>query len=194
MNRFSPVSPLKLTLALIALLVTCMPLVASAALPSYMAATGETQGVIVGSVELAGREGQMEVIEFGHSISQAIDSTTGIPVGDKLHRAIRLTKPIDKASPVLMTVMNTAEKLTSVVIRFWRPSSGGAEQQFYTVELVNAYIANISQSNRSFDPDDWTASLSVPANETLTISYEKIIWTWEDGSISSEDNWDQGAP
>ena len=194
MYRIIPIAQSKWSPVLIALLVSCMPMSASAALLSYVSATGETQGNIEGSVTLAGREGQMEVIEFGHSIGQAIDSTTGLPAGDKQHRPIRLTKPVDKASPSLMTVLNTGEKLTSVVIRFWRPQGNGQDEQFYTVTLFNAYIANISQSSRTYDGDDWSAVLSVPTNETLTISYEKITWTWEDGGITSEDNWDQGNP
>ena len=194
MYRFHPKTQLKLPAVLTTLLAICVPLSATAALPAYMEVTGETQGIIEGSVTLTGREGQMEIIEFGHSISQALDSATGVPTGDKQHRAIRVTKPVDKASPLLMTALTTKEKLTNVTIRFWRPNDVGQEIQFYTVALLNAYITNIAQSNRVYDGDDWTTALNVPANETLTLSYQKIIWTWEDGGITSEDDWAQGNP
>jgi len=171
-----------------------MPQTLSAALLSFMQVTGETQGNIEGGSTLPGREGHIELVEYGHSVSQAIDSATGVPAGDKQHRAIRVTKEIDKSSPLLMTAMTNSEKLTDVTIRFWRPSNLGKEIQFYTVELVNAYIANISHSSRTYADDDWRTVVTAPANETLTISYEKIVWTWEDGGITSEDDWDQTSP
>lgn len=192
MYRFCPKSQLKLPAVLIALLVCCMPMSASAASNAYMVATGETQGIIEGSVDLAGREGQIEIVEYGHSIGLAIDNATGLPAGNQQHRAIRVTKEIDKSTPILMEVLNTKEKLTGVIIRFYRPRTPGFEDDFFTVELNDAYIVNIFQSSRTHTDEDWNQVLNVPINETLTITYNKIIWTWKAGSITSEAYWTQG--
>jgi len=157
---------------------------AYAGLDAYMWITGETQGQIQGSVTQAGREDSMEVVEFAHNISQAIDSATGLPSGKRQHRPIRVTKPVDKASPLLANALTYNEKLTSVRIDFWRPNSNGTEVQFYTVELVNARIASISQHHGS-TPE----LVAMPTQETVTLMYDKIIWTWQDGGISAEDSW-----
>jgi len=184
----------KLPATVVAFLILGMPLSASAALKAYMTATGETQGEIVGGSTQAGREGQMEIVEYGHSISQAIDNASGLPSGKRQHRAIRVTKEIDRATPILMNAMTINETLTNVTIRFWRPSKTGQEEQFFTVELLNAHIVNITHSNKTYDLDDWGTGVAAPANETLTITYQKIIWTWEDGGITAEDDWAVPTP
>jgi type VI secretion system secreted protein Hcp len=171
-----------------AALLTLVPLGALAALPAYMWATGETQGVINGSVDHPGRENSMEVVEFSHSRSQAIDSASGLPSGKRQHRPIRVTKLIDKASPKLANALTTNESLTTFRINFYRPGPSGVEQQFYTVELVNARITNISQSIISRNTEEWNI-IAAPAIETITLVYDKIIWTWEDGGIAAEDDW-----
>lgn len=161
-----------------------------AALPGFMRANGETQGEIKGGVTQAGREDSMEVIEFGHNVSALMDATgVARPSGKRQHRPIRIVKDIDKASPILMTVLTQGERLTDVRIDFWRPSSSGKEFQFYTVELVGAYIVSIVQSIGS-EGD----LLNTPPRETVTLSYDRIIWTWQDGGITAEDDWTTPQP
>lgn len=161
-----------------------IPLETSASLDSYMTAEGELQGNIMGSVDIAPHEGAIEVVEYAHSVSQVIDNATGLPAGERQHRPIRITKPLDKASPLLMNALVNNENLTTVTFRHYRPSQTGAEQQYYTVELINARITNISQITGSEDE-----LLQKPAQEIITLVYQKIIWTWEDGGITSEDDW-----
>ena len=154
-----------------------------AALDAYMTATGETQGVIQGSVDQAGREGSMLIVEFGHAVSEGVE-TDGYPLnGIKQHRPIRVTKDIDKATPLLLNVYTQDENLTEVEIKFWQPTNSGAEEQFYTIKLLNARIVNITQLSGSTGD-----LLSVPPRETITMIYSKIIWTWEDGGITAEDD------
>ena len=176
-----------ITTLLVAML-ALVPLGAFAALPAYMWITGETQGVIEGSVDQAGRENSMEVVEFSHSRSQTIDSASGLPSGKRQHRPVRVTKLIDKASPKLESALTTNESLTAFRIDFYRPSQSGVEQQYYTVELVNARITNISQSIISRDTENWNF-VATPAIETITLVYDRIIWTWEEGGITAEDVW-----
>jgi type VI secretion system secreted protein Hcp len=162
---------------------------AFAGLDAYLWITGETQGQINGSVTQAGREGSMQVVEFAHNVSQIIDTASGLPSGKRQHRPIRVTKPVDKASPLLANAQTSNENLTSVRIDFWRPNINGSEEQFYTVELVNARITSISQHHGS-TPE----LLAMPTQETVTLVYDKIIWTWQDGGITAEDDWVTPTP
>lgn len=162
---------------------------AYAGLDAYLWATGETQGQIQGSVDQAGREGSIQVVEFAHNVSQSIDSANGLPSGKRQHRPVRITKPVDKASPLLANALINNENLTSVRIDFWRLKSNGAEEQFYTVELVNARVTSISQHHGS-TPE----LLATPTQETVTLVYDTIIWTWQGSGNSAQDDWVTPAP
>ena len=184
MKRPQTQSLLMLPALLFVASIALVPISASAALNAYMTAHGDTQGDITGSVTQAGREGSMEVVEYSHSVSQSIDNASGLPTGKRQHRPIRIIKDVDKASPALMNALNSNENLSEVRIDFWRPGNSGAGQQFYRVELLNAKIINISQLSGSEDE-----LLQKPAQETITFSYQKIIWTWQDGGNTAEDDW-----
>lgn len=194
MHPLFPKGQPNLTAVLLTVFVCFLPLSASAALLASMDATGEIQGRIVSDSTLPGREGLIEVVEFGHSVSQPIDNTTGLPAGNRQHRSVRLIKPIDLATPKLLNAMINGERLSTVFFRFYRPTLTGQEEQFYTVQLINAYVINISQNNRTYDGDDWNAVVTSPAYETVTISYERILWTYEDGGVTAEDTWSSGTP
>ena len=175
---------------LLVLAVAVMPAVSWAALPAFMTLTGETQGVIQGSVTQAGREDSIEVIGFGHNVSQVLDAASGLPSGKRQHRPIRIVKEIDKSSPKLLTALTNNENLTECAIRFWRPTGTGQEEQYYTVELVNAKIVSIMPNHSSVLPD----SLDVdpdPMTETVTFVYQRIVVTWQEGEITSEADWNQ---
>lgn len=163
---------------------TTVPSDSWAALPAYMTVTAETQGVIQGSVEKIGYEGSIEVIGFGHNISAPYNPQSGSPDDTLQHRPVRISKPIDRSTPLLATAFYNGEVLTSVIIRFIRPDSEGADNQFYTVELINARIVSMMPSHSSV-----TADLEVTENETVSFTYQQIITRWEDGSLISQDDW-----
>ena len=175
---------------LLVLAIAVMPSVSWAALNAYMTLTGETQGVIQGSVTEAGREDSILVIGMGHTVILPYDAATGLPTGKPQHRPIRIVKEIDKSSPILFTVLTTNENLTDVTIRFWQPGIAGSEENYYTIQLINAKIVSIMPNHSSVlsdspdvDPD--------PMTETVTFVYQKIIVTWEEGGITSEADWNQ---
>ena len=155
-----------------------------AALPAYMTLEGDISGNIPGSVTDPPWEGMIEVVEYGHAMTLPFDSATGLPTGKLTHRPIRVTKNIDKASPVLAGVMDQKAPLTNVTIRFYHPNSSGATVHLYTIELTNALITSISQHIGSTDE-----LISIPPRETLTFYYETITWTWEPDDIDASADW-----
>lgn len=175
----------KLSGLMLIMAIATMPDVSWAALNAYMRITGDTQGEIKGDVTQAGREDSILVKSYGYSVSAAYDTASGLPTGKRQHRPIRILKEIDKASPLLFNALVNNENLSSVIIRFWRPSSTGAEVQYYTVELVNARIVSIMPNSSSADAE----SSAIPARETVSFTFQKIIMTYEDGGITSEDDW-----
>jgi len=178
---------------LFVLAIGAMPTVSWAALDAFATIVGETQGAFNSGETQAGREDQIRVFTFGHNVSAAYDTATGLPTGKRQHRPVRILKNIDRASPLIASALFNNENLTSVIIRFWKPDDPGKELQFYTIELINAHIVSImpSHSSRLADSNEVNP---VPMGETVTFNYQKIIFTWEDGGITAEDDWQTPTP
>ena len=75
------------------------------ALSAYLSLTGTHFGPIEGSVTAEGREGTIEVFAMSHKIVSPRDPTSGRPTGKRLHKPYTITKPIDRASPLLHSVL-----------------------------------------------------------------------------------------
>lgn len=157
---------------------------ALAALDAYATIEGETQGVIAGDVDIDPHVGSILVKSFGSSVSADFDMETGLPTGGEQHRPIRIFKNVDTASPKLLQALVDNETLLNVTIKFYRPSGTGAEQHYYTVQLLNAHVVSILPSHSSRVDDQ-----QLQMNETVSLTYGKMIVTWEDGGITGEVNW-----
>ncbi len=109
-----------------------------------------------------------------------------------MHKPIFFLKEVDKSSPLLWNALTTNENLTSCQIQFWAPATAAAggvstEKLIYTVTLTNASIASMQQSMPS-NVDPSTAKLSL--QEEITLSYQKIQWTWVEGGVTAADDWE----
>lgn len=157
------------------------------ALNSYMRLTGETQGEVKGSVTEAGREDSMEIFGWSHEVISPRDAASGLPTGKRQHKPISVTKPVDKASPILMNILTNNENITEWRLDAWRPARSGKEFQYYTIELVNASIAGIRQEQLN---NQYPENMKHEVREHIIFTYDKIIWTWHDGGITAEDDWE----
>ena len=156
------------------------------ALNAYLTLSGETQGDIKGSVTQAGREDSIMVIATQHEIVSPRDAASGLPTGKRQHKPFNIVKAIDQASPLLMMVLTNNENVTDFKLKCYRPSSSGAEEHFYTVELTNANIAGIRQESLN---NKYAENMNHQPRETVSFTYQKVMWTFEDGGITAEDDW-----
>ncbi len=157
------------------------------ALNAYLRLVGETQGWIQGSSTQAGREGLIEVYGFSHEVISPRDAASGLPTGKRQHRPVSCTKPIDQATPILMNVLANNENITEFRLDFWRPSRSGKEFQYYTIELVNTSLAGVRAEMLN---NKYPENLPLEVREQVQFTYQKIIWTWQDGGITAEDDWE----
>ena len=157
------------------------------ALNAYMRVTGETQGEIRGSVTQAGREDSIMVLAVDHEVVSPRDEASGLPTGKRQHKPLTITKEIDKTTPLLMNALVNNENITDMEIRFWAPSNTGQEFQYYTIELLNASIAGIRFEMLN---NKYPENMQHKECEYVTFCYEKIIWTYEDGGNTAEDDWE----
>ena len=127
------------------------------------------------------------VISYDHELVSPRDAASGLPTGKRQHKPFVITKEIDKATPLLQSVLVNNENITNWELRFWQPSSVGREVQFYTVQLINASIAGISSEMLN---NKYPENMQHKEREQISFCYQKIVWTFEDGGISAEDDWE----
>ena len=162
------------------------------ALNQYLRLKGQTQGEIKGSVTQKGREDSIMVIAVSHEIVSPRDPSSGLPTGKRMHKPFVVTKELDKSSPLLYNVLVNNENVTEWELKFWTPqlkalSGGGTEVNHFTVQLINANIANITfKSPNNRHPE----LMKIAEYEEVAFTYQKIIWTWNDGGITADDDWE----
>lgn len=157
------------------------------ALNAYLRMTGETQGEVMGSVTEAGREGSMEIFGWNHEVLSPRDAASGLPTGKRQHKPITVTKPVDRATPILASILTNNENITDWRLDCWRPSRSGKEVQYYTIELTDASIAGMRQEQLN---NKYPENMSHEVREHVMFTYRRITWTWHDGGITAEDDWE----
>ena len=157
------------------------------ALNAYLRLKGETQGEIKGSVTQAGREDSIMVIATNHEVVSPRDAASGLPTGKRQHKPFTITKEVDKSTPLLMNVLVQNENIKEWKLEYWQPSATGKEVQHYTVELLNASVASIQSEMLN---NKYPENMQHKEREHISFCYQKITWTWVDGGISAEDDWE----
>ncbi len=157
------------------------------ALNAYLRLEGQKSRVIKGSVTQKGREDSIMVIAFNHEVLSPRDAASGLPTGRRQHKVLTITKEIDRATPLLMNVLVTNENLSKFELRFWRPSSSGIEKQFFTIKLWNANISDIRMEMLN---NMYPENVRQNEREQVSFTYQKIEWTYEDGVLTCQDDWE----
>lgn len=157
------------------------------ALNAYLRLKGETCGNVKGSVIQAGREDSIMVIATQHEVVSPRDAASGLPTGKRQHKPFVITKEIDRATPYLYSILTNNENITEWQLQFWMPSKSGKEMQHYTIELVNAAIAGIHHEMLN---NKYPENMQHREREHIAFTYERIIWTWIDGGLSAQDDWE----
>lgn len=162
----------------------------------YLTLKGQKQGDIKGGVTQKGREGSIAVQYLQSNIVSPRDPASGLPTGKRQHKPLVFRKSVDKSTPLLMNALVSNENLPTAEFKFWRTSTQiGTEQQYFTIKLTNANIA----SSNLYHPDSYDSTAPAIANgtagggqelEEYTLTYQKIQWTWVDGGITAEDDWE----
>ena len=162
------------------------------ALNAYLRLKGQKQGEIKGSVTQKGRENSIMVIAVSHEIISPRDPASGLPTGKRMHKPFVVTKELDKSSPLLYNCLVNNENITEWKIDHYTPQvkaqqGVGTEVNHYTVRLINANIASINFRM----PNNRNPELMKYAEyEEVSFTYQKIIWTWNEGGITAEDDWE----
>ena len=134
--------------------------------PDSVAATVMVTGQKQGQFSQA----PIEVTAISHEIVSPRDPASGLPTGKRQHKPIVITTEWGASTPLFLNALTQNENLTSVLIGLLRDG-----KQVATIQLTNASISQFDQHGE---------------NVTLQFTYQKITWTWVDGGITAQDDWE----
>jgi type VI secretion system secreted protein Hcp len=142
----------------------------------YAKITGAKQGAFKGAVTAASFSDQVHVNTVDFGVGSPHDVSTGLPSGKRVARPVRITKPLDKSSPLFHQSCTTNESLT-VEISF--VVEGQGHKPYATIKLTKAMIQDFDTGG-AFDGSTL---------EKVSFTYTKIEFTWVEGGITSVDDW-----
>lgn len=156
------------------------------AVPGYIQFNDSEGNAIEGSVQIAGREGMCEVMEFDHTVRIPTDEQMGTLTGVRQHRPMKIVKPYDRASPLLYDALCNGETLSEVVLSWYQIDKTGTEVEYFRHTLKDAKISEMNAfMYNTKDPrkEQFTHM------ERVAILYGEITWLYVDGNIEYTDSW-----
>ena len=143
-------------------------------------------GSVRGSVEIAGREGTVEVIEMDHKVHIPTDIHTGRSSGVRQHGRMTVRAAIDAATPYLYKAVTEGETYATVQFSFYQIDETGTEMEYYTIALENVRVAEVQLEVPNVKN---VAKEHYPHMVEYSFVYSKITWTWNDGTLEHTDDW-----
>ncbi|MBX3464877.1 MAG: type VI secretion system tube protein Hcp [Planctomycetes bacterium] len=162
-------------------------------LPAILKLVGNKVGAVRGSARRRddkdrSREGLIVVLAYEHLVAAEREektgplARTGWPSARRNHGHLVITKPLDRATPILHKAHDEGDVFSQFVLQCYRvpPAGGGPagvlEEAHWTIQLTGARIASIRT---------WMRNVRVPANsampecEEVAFTYDAIACVWE---------------
>lgn len=135
------------------------------------------------------RENSIECLSFEDSVRTAREASTGTATGQRSYEPIRVTKRMDKSSPLLQKALVDNEVIEAT-FKFFRPNPAGdgSTEQFFTIEIQEGRLGSVTRvSPDVIDP----ASANAPPTEEITFTFGYIRWCYEPDGIEHVDRWSE---
>ncbi|MCT4706179.1 Hcp family type VI secretion system effector [Enterobacteriaceae bacterium H16N7] len=160
------------------------------AIPAYLWLKDDGGVDIRGSVDVAGREGSIEILGLNHGVTLPTDSATGKPTATREHSPYSFDKEIDSSSPYLYKAVTSGQKLRSAEIKFYRINDAGQETEYFSTLMEGVTVVSVGPIMY-----DVKSEYGEKRNhlELVELVYEKIIWRYVDGNIIHSDSWKERA-
>ncbi len=113
----------------------------------------------------------IDVSAVSHQITSPRDPQSGLPTGRRLHTPLVVKMQWGPTTPKFIGALVDNENLAAVRLRLVRDGAPVA-----TIDLTNANVAAYVEAGDSV---------------SISLTYQRIVWTWLDGGIVVEDDWTQ---
>lgn len=160
------------------------------AIPAYLWLKDDGGANIQGSVDIAEREGSIEVLGMNHGVTFPADNTTGTPVTTRKHSPFSFDKAIDASSVYLYKAVVSGQKIHSAEIKFYRINDNGQESEYFSSLMEGVTV--ISVGPMMYDVKSPYGEMQNYL-EVVELTYEKITWRYVDGNIVHSDSWNERA-
>jgi type VI secretion system secreted protein Hcp len=155
-------------------------------IPAYMWIKNETGGDVKGSVDVAGREGSVEVVEFHHEVRIPTDPDTGRLTGTRKHEALTIVKAYDASSPYLYKAVCQGETFQSVELKWYSINDKGEEKEYFNHKLEGVKVCSVKPI--MYNCKDPTKERYVHLEE-VSMRYLKVTWKYLEGNLQASDSW-----
>lgn len=163
--------------------------------PAFVKIEGSTQGLIssgasteasIGNRYKAEHQDEIMAQEISHIVTVPVDQQSGQPSGQRVHKPFSFTCSLNKAVPLLYNALTKGERLPNVEIHWFRTSTSGGSEHFFTTKLEDAIITDIElimPNAQDANNHDKTELFKVSMN------YRKVIWEHTVAGTSGSDDW-----
>ena len=163
--------------------------------PAYISIEGATQGNItagsfttesVGNIYVEGHEDEILVQEVNHNVTVPTDPQSGQPAGQRVHKPFSFTCALNKSVPMMYNALASGESLPKVEVKWYRTSSEGKQEHFFSTMLTDAIIVDMDLvMPHAQNPvnSDFTQLLKV------SMAYRKVDWEHTTAGTSGSDDW-----
>jgi type VI secretion system secreted protein Hcp len=158
-------------------------------IPAYMWIKDENGNPVKGSVDVAGREGSIEVIEFHHEVRIPTDPDTGKLTGTRKHEALAFVKAIDASSPYLYKAVCEGQTFDIVEIKWFRIDDSGTEKEYFNHKLEKVKVCSVKPVMHNVKNKDFERFVHM---EEVCLRYQKVTWTYLEGNLQASDSWMEG--
>lgn len=152
----------------------------------YMTIIGKAQGLIsagcstqesIGNKCQLGHADEIMVLSYTHNMANIGN------INKSTHGPICISKNVDKASPLLAQAHSAREEI-SCTINFYRVSSFGMQEKFYSVSINGGVIAELT-----LEMPNAILQNDAEPQEHLAIRYRDITWVHHVAGTSGYSTW-----
>ena len=167
--------------------------------PAYIRIEGSSQGLIssgastetsIGNRYQSGHEDEIMAQEVSHIVNVPVDPQSGQPSGQRVHKPFVFTSSLNKAVPLLYNALTSGERLNNVEVHWFRTSTSGGAEHYFTTKLEDAIITDITlimPNAQDKNNNDKTELFKVSMN------YRKITWEHVAAGTSGSDDWRENS-
>ena len=92
---------------------------------------------------MSDREHEIKVTGIDHEVISPRDAASGLPTGKRQHKPFSITKPIDRATPLLYRALLDNENIGEWILQVHRTVKKGEPRPVRTIQLVKPWVCGI---------------------------------------------------